>query len=105
CLSPAPLLVDLLAAVGALADPHARVLVLDVLDLHPDPRRAVARRADDHDVVDRYGRRLRDHAAGRHLSTAHAARVAHRTRLRVPLDRVEVLDDHAALARARVDDA
>ena len=46
-------------------------------------------------------RRLLDHAAGRHLRAAHAVRVAHRPRLRVPLHDVQVLDDDPLLARAR----
>src|ERR687886_531647 len=103
--APWPLLVDLLAAIGPLADAHVDVLVLDGLLLHSDPGRPVAGRADDHDVVDRHGRGFRDHAAGRHLRPAHAARIAERPRLRMPLDDVQVLDDHAPLGRPRVDDA
>src|SRR5205814_6631363 len=100
-----PLLVDLLAAVGALANADVQLLVLDGFLLHPDPRRPVAGRADDHHVGDRHGRCLLDHAAWRHLRPAHPAGVAHRLRTRMALDRVQVLDDHAALGRARVEDA
>src|SRR5439155_13972078 len=95
--------VDLLEAVGALADPDAHLAALDLLGGHPDPRRPIARRADQHHVRDRDRGGLFDHAAGRHLRAAHPARVAHRARLRVALDRVQVLDDHAALTRARLD--
>src|ERR1044072_1498321 len=100
-----PLLVDFLAAAVALADAHADGLALAVLHLDPDTRREVADRADDHHVRDVARRRLLDPAAGRHLRSAHPTRVAERARARVPSHHVQVLDEHSALARARLDDA
>src|SRR5439155_12209670 len=96
-------LVDLLEAVGTLADAHAHFAALDFLRRRPDPSRAVAGRADEHHVRDRHRRGLLAHAAGRHRGPTHAARVAHRLRARVALDGVQVLDDHATLARTRLE--
>src|SRR5205823_6449277 len=97
--------VDLLAAVGALADAHLDLLAVRLLVAHADPRRPVADRTDDHHVPDRERSRLLDHAAGGHPRATHPARVLDRARLRVPLDEIQVLDDHLAVLRARVDDA
>src|SRR5664280_1323924 len=74
-------------------------------DLHADPRRLVADRADDHHVrgVDRS--RLLDDSAGHYLRATHATGVLHCPRPGVALDLVQVLDDDAALARARFDNA
>src|SRR5262245_6749918 len=101
-----PSLVDLLAAVVAAADPHAARIPLGRL-LHDcaDPGRPVADRADEHHVRDLHRGSLLDDPARLNLRSAHPARVAHRTRARVPLDHVQVLDNHAALVRARLEDA
>src|SRR4051794_39435020 len=100
-----PSAVDLLAAVGALADAdlHRRAVVF--LRVHADARRALADGADDHHVPDGQRRRAVDDPAGQDLRAAHAARVADRARLRVPLDEVQVLDDDLAVARKRLDHA
>src|SRR6266540_818395 len=97
--------VDLLAAVGPLADANPDVLVVLLALDDPDPGRPVAARAHDHHVPDGNRGRLLDHAAGRHRGAAHPARVLDRARLRMPLDEVEVLDDDLAVLRARIDDA
>src|SRR5262245_4297098 len=104
-IRPPSLPVDLLAAVGALADTGAVPLALDVLDVMGDPRRPVADRADDHHVGDRDRRRPVDDPARDHLGRAHPARILHRPRLHVPLDRVQVLDDDLALAGQRANNA
>ena len=70
-----------------------------------DAGRLVADGADEHHVRDVEGRRLLDDPARNDLLAAHAARVADRPRLRVPLDHVEVLDDDAAATRACLDNA
>src|SRR5438874_9053258 len=100
-----PLLVDLLGAVRVLADANANGLVLDLLDDGADARRLLARRADDHHVRDRQRRRLLHDPARDDLRAAHAARVLDRTRALVALDHVDVLHDHAAVLRDRLDDA
>ena len=64
---PAPL------AVGALADAHLDALVLRLAVLVADPRRAVAGRADDHDVRDVDRRRQLDDAARLDLRSSHPA--------------------------------
>src|ERR687886_1174097 len=97
-----PSTIDLLAAVGALADAHLLQLAVVLALVDADPRRPLADRADDHHVRDLDRRRLVDDAARNDLRAAHPVRVAHRTRARMPLDDVQVLDDHAALLRARV---
>ena len=97
--------VDFLAAAVALADADAHRLALDLLDLDPDPRRQVADRADEHHVRDVDRRGLLDPAARGHLRAAHAVGVAERARPRVPRHHVQVLDEDAAVARARLDDA
>src|SRR3954468_235616 len=98
-------LVDLLAAVGALAHAHVGLAALHFLGRHSDPRRPIACRAHEHHVGDRDRRGLLDHAARSHLRAAHAVGVAHRPRSRVALLDVQVLDDHALLPRARLDHA
>src|SRR5437868_352046 len=100
-----PLLVDLLRAVRVLADANANGLILDLLDDGADARRLLARRADDHHVRDRQRRRLLHDPARDDLRAAHAARVLDRTRALVALDHVDVLHDHAAVLRDRLDDA
>src|SRR4051794_21898803 len=98
-----PLLVDLLAALRVLADPDANRLVLHVLRVGADPRRLLARRADDHHVRHLDRRRPLDDAARDDRRAAHAARVLNRPRTRVPLDEVDVLDEDTALLRQRFD--
>src|SRR5215208_4707102 len=101
-----PLLpVDLLAAIGALADARAGRAVLGLLDDGAHAGRPVADRTHEHHVPDRYRGGLLDDPTGRDLRTAHAARVLQRARARVALDDVEVLHDHLALLRHRVEDA
>src|SRR5262249_32207386 len=97
--------IDLLSAIGALADAHLDVLAVRLLLPHADTRRPVADGTDDHHVADVQRRRLVDHAARRHPGRAHAARVLDRARLRVPLDDVQVFHDDLLVLRARVDDA
>ena len=77
---------------------------LTLLDLDPDARRQLADGADEHHVRDVDGRGLLDPAARGHLRAAHAVGVAQRARARVPRHHVQVLDEHAAVARARLDD-
>ena len=73
----------------------------------PPQRRQSARRASN--VMARCSAaelvigRDHDHAARRHACGPHAAGVLDRAGLRVPLDHVQVLDDHAALGRPRLD--
>src|SRR5947208_12710761 len=98
-------LVDLLSAVGALAHAHLALLALRLANLDSDAGRPVAGRTHEHHARDRQRRRLLDDAARRDLRAAHPARVAQRTRPRVPLDQVEILDEHLAVPRHRVDDA
>src|SRR6201987_4372118 len=100
-----PLLVDLLPAVGVLAHADPDGLVLDLLDDGADARRLLARRADDHHVRDRQRCRRLDDPARDDLRAAHAARVLDRARGLMALDHVDVLDDHAAVLRDRLDDA
>src|SRR5215216_4491337 len=99
--------VEHLPAVGAPADPDLRAAFafLRIAVLVADPRRAVAGRADEHDVrdVDR-GRDVED-AARLHLHLAHPAGIAHRPRPAVLLHDVQVLDDHAPVGRTRLEDA
>src|SRR5918994_2076027 len=89
----------------AFADADADGLALDLLDPDPDPRRQVADGADQHHVGNVDRGRLLDPAARGHLRPAHAVRVAQRARARVPRHHVQVLDEHTAVARARLDDA
>src|SRR5829696_2900712 len=96
--------VDLLAAVGALADADANRAGLPLPHDRADAGRAPAGRADDHQVRDLDRPGPLDHAAGLDLRGAHPARVAHRARPRVALDHVQVLDEHAALLRTRLED-
>src|SRR5262245_31426747 len=102
--SPSPSAVDLLAAALALADADVDDLALHFSFGHPDAGGVAARGAHDHDVRDRHGRGLVEDAAGHDLRAAHARRVADRTRLRVPLRDVQVLDDDPALGRTCLDD-
>ena len=100
------LLVDLLAAAGALADAHADRSALDVFST--DRRRGSAacrsgRRPSRSRRGSGAGRSMMP--PGRDLRAAHAARVVDRARRRVPLDDVEVLDDRRAAARARLEHA
>src|SRR4051794_31255599 len=100
-----PLLVDLLAAAFALADAHLDLLaVLALVEAVPDAGRQLARRADEHHVRRRHGRRALDAPAGRDLRAAHAARVADRPRLLVLRLQVQVLDDDLPVARERLED-
>src|SRR4029079_11578675 len=94
-----------LATAVPLADADADLLALHFLDLDSDARRQVADRADEHHVRDVHRGRLLDPAARGHLGAAHAVGVAQRSRPRVPRHEVQVLDQHAAVARARLDDA
>src|SRR5215218_2270546 len=96
--------VDLLAAVRSAADADPRRAALDVARDGADTGRAIADGADDHHVRDRDRAGLFDHAAGLDLRSAHPARIRHRARARVSLDHVQVLDDDAALFRARLED-
>src|SRR5712691_6868895 len=98
-------LVDVLSAVGALADAHLARVPFRLTDLDADPGRAVARRADEHHAGNGQRRRLLADAARRDLRAAHPARVLQRARARVPLDEVQVFDEHLAVARHRIDHA
>src|SRR4029079_9476159 len=101
-----PLLVEHLPAALALADAHLHAAALLVLAvLLADPRSATTGRADDHHLGHRERRREVDDAAGLDLGLAHPAGVLHRARLAVPLDEVQVLDDHALLHGIGLDDA
>src|SRR5262245_33313812 len=96
--------IDLLAAALALADADPGDLALhDLLD-DADTRRVATRGTHDHDVRHRDGCGLVEAATGHDGRASHAGGVADRPRLRVSLGHVEVLDDHAALGRARLDD-
>src|SRR5918994_1353408 len=103
-LSGPPSAVDLLAAVGTLADADANRAGLPLPHDRADAGRAPAGRADDHHIRDLNRPGLLDHAPGLDLRGTHPARVAHRARPRVALDHVQVLDEHAALLRARLED-
>src|SRR4051794_3233348 len=98
--------VDLLAAALAFADADlvGPLAFLAFLEPVADASRHLARRADEHHVRHRHGRRLVDDPAGHHLRAAHLRAVADRARLLVTLDRVEVLDHDLPVARARVED-
>src|SRR4029450_612281 len=100
-----PSLVDLLAAVVAAANAHpaADGALRRLLDDHADPRRPVADRADEHHVRDPNRRGLLDDSARLDLRGAHPARGPHGARAGRPLDHVQVLGDHAALLRARLE--
>src|SRR3954466_15738307 len=99
-----PSAIDLLAAAFALADPHLDGAFSRLLEVVADPRRELAGRADEHHIGDRNRRRDLHAAARGDLRSAHATRVADRTRLLMLGHQVEVLDDHLPLARARVED-
>src|SRR5579862_7820764 len=96
-----PLLVDLLAA--ALADAQADFLAGNGLRDRADAGRLAAGRADDHDVRDRQRRRQVGDAARDHRA-ADPGVVLDRARAPVLLDHVDVLDDHLAVPRQRLDD-
>src|SRR5215218_120355 len=101
-----PLTVKDLPAVGALADANLDAApLLVVAELVADTAGPIARRADDHHVRDRERRGQLDHASRLDLGLAHPARVLHRARLAVLLDKIEVLDHDAPLARIGLDDA
>src|SRR5438552_1444825 len=97
--------VDLLPATFAFADANAHRLALDLFLQDPDARRRIGARTDDHDVSDRDRSRLVDDPAGDDLGAAHPGRVLDRTRSRVALGDVQVLDDDPALGGTRLDDA
>src|SRR5207237_3866203 len=99
-----PSAVALLVTSLAVADADLDGLALALLRLVADARWQLAYRADDHHVADGYCHRPVDDPARRHLRAAHAARVADRARLLVPAGHVQVLDDHRAVPRARVED-
>src|SRR5918995_43408 len=96
--------VDLLAAALALADADVDAAALRLLLGHTDARRVATDRADDHYVRDRNRRGLVHDPAGDDLGATHPRGVANRPRLRMPLGDVQILDQHAALGRARLDD-
>src|SRR5579871_3202147 len=97
-----PLLVDLLAAL--LADPKADFLAGNGLRDGADAGRLAARRADEHHVRDRQRCRQVDDAAWDN-GAADTRLVLDRARTAVLLDDVDVLDDHLAVFRQRLDHA
>src|SRR5215210_1778705 len=96
---------DLPVAVGPPAHANRHELVLHQLADDAYSRRPVADRAHDHHV--RYRQRRGDlhHASGHDRRRPHPAGAAHRARALVLLHHVQVLDDDAALLRARLDDS